>query len=127
MVVLMCIVGTLDTLEVLVSADERGVHLDAEARAQVVVPKAASITWSMAADRRLDQLVELANEVGANTRRNELAAALVAAAQPDGQALLDLVVSWRRARVRDVVVDVPSSADVIQLPRYGPGRRRSAG
>jgi hypothetical protein len=122
----MYIACTYDTLEVFVRPDDRGVHLDADAKASTAISKAASINWSMAADRRLDQLVDLANDLGANTRRNEVAAALVGAAPCDGEALLDLVLSWRRARVRDVVVDVPPNADVIQLPRYGPGRRRSA-
>jgi hypothetical protein len=73
----------------------------------------------------LDQLVELADQAGANTRRNELAAALLAVAPIDGDSLLQLVVDYRKRRVRNVVLDVPDAAQVIELPRYAPGRRRS--
>ena len=54
--------------------EDRGVHLDADLKASKTFPKSAALTWPLPADRRLDQLVELANEVGAGTRRNEMAA-----------------------------------------------------
>lgn len=103
-----------------------GVRLDANERVRDCVTKAAAITWSYPADRRLDQLVDLANEAGANTRRNELAAALVAAASREPDELLGLVLSWRRRLVREVVLDVEDAADVVELPRHPPGRRRPA-
>lgn len=106
--------------------DQSGVQLDANATASSTVPKPAAISWPYPADRRLDQLVELANRAGANTRRHELAAALVAAASVDGDELLRLVVAWRRCAVRDVVINVPSSAQSVELPRYPPGRRRAS-
>jgi hypothetical protein len=106
-------------------ADNKGVRLDADEVAARTVSKAASIAWPFPCDRRLDQLVELANEAGANTRRYELAAALVAAAAPDGDSLLQLVVDYRKKRVREVVVDVADAAQVVDLPRHPPGRRRS--
>jgi hypothetical protein len=49
---------------------------------------------------------------------------MVAATAPDGDHLLQLVLSWRRSAVRDVVIDVEPGAQVIYLPRYGPGRRK---
>jgi hypothetical protein len=104
--------------------DDRTVHLDADARAHRSVTKAAAVNWPIPVDRRLDQLVEMANEAGASTNRGELAAALVNAATADGDDLLRLVVAWRTARVRNVVVRVPEGAEVIELPRYGPGRRK---
>jgi hypothetical protein len=106
-------------------ADNQGVRLDADDVAAKTVSKAASISWPFPFDRRLDQLVELANEAGANTRRNELAAALLAAARPDGEALLQLIIAYRKLRVRDVVLEVTDAAQVIDLPRYSPGRRRN--
>jgi hypothetical protein len=105
--------------------DNQGVRLDADDIAAKTVSKAASISWPFPFDRRLDQLVKLANEAGANTRRNELAAALAAAADPDGEALLQLVIAYRKLRVRQVVLDVSDAAQVVDLPRYPPGRRRS--
>lgn len=106
-------------------ADNQGVRLDADDVAAKAVAKAASVSWPFPLDRRLDQLVELANEAGANTRRNELAAALVAATQADGDELLQLVIAYRKLRVREVVLDVEDAAQVVALPRYPPGRRRS--
>lgn len=106
-------------------ADNQGVRLDADDVAAKTVSKAASVSWPFPFDRRLDQLVELANEAGANTRRNELAAALVSATQPDGEALLQMVIAYRKLRVRDVVLDVSDAAQVVDLPRYPPGRRRT--
>ena len=105
--------------------DERGVHLRADLKASKTVPKQAGLTWPIPADRRLDQLVELANEAGAATRRNELAAAIIAATEAEGEALLQLVLRWRRVRISDVVIDVTAESGIVYLPRYGPGRRKA--
>lgn len=105
--------------------DERGVQVEADHRAHKAIAKAAGISWPLPTDRRLDQLVALANDAGASTRRNELAAAVLAACEPDGEHLLQLIVEWRRALVRNVVLDVEDDATVVRLPRYRPGRRKS--
>lgn len=107
--------------------EDRGVSLEADLKASTAVPKQAGLSWPIPADRRLDQLVEMANEAGAATRRNELAAAIVAAADPDGEMLLQHVLRWRRARVRDVIIDTPRESSVLYLRRYGPGRRKTGG
>jgi hypothetical protein len=104
--------------------EDRGVHLEADLKAHAALPKPAAISWPLPADRRLDQLVLLANEVGAATRRNELAAAIIACAEPEPAVLLQLVLRWRTALVRDVIIDAPQTSGVIYLPRYGPGRRK---
>jgi len=106
--------------------EDRGVSLDADLKARHVVRKQAGLSWSWAADRRLDQLVDMANEVGAGTRRNELAAALIASAEPDGDALLRLVLRWRQVRVRHVVLDTPADTTVVHLAKHAPGRRKQA-
>ena len=105
--------------------EDRGIRLEADLKAGTALPKQSGISWPLPADRRLDQLVDLANEAGAGTRRNELAAAIVAAAEPDGEVLLQLVLRWRRAKVRDVIVNPPPETSVIHFPRYGPGRRKA--
>lgn len=105
--------------------EDRGVHLRADLKASKTVSKQAGLAWPIPADRRLDQLVELANEAGAATRRNELAAAIIAAADSEGEALLQLVLRWRRAPVGDVVLNVTAESEVVYLPRYGPGRRKA--
>lgn len=104
--------------------DYQGVRLDANSVASATATKPAAIAWPFPIDRRLDQLVELANEAGANTRRHELAAAILAVAEPSGEALLTAVIAWRKMRVRHVVLDVEQAAQVVELPRYPPGRRR---
>jgi hypothetical protein len=105
--------------------EDRGISLGADLKASTAVTKQAGVSWPLPADRRLDQLVELANECGASTRRNELAAAIVAAAPTDGEQLLQLVLRWRRALIRDVVLDAQQESSVVYLPRYGPGRRKT--
>jgi hypothetical protein len=106
--------------------EDRGVHLGADLKASKSVCKQAALNWPLPADRRLDQLVELANEVGAATRRNEMAAAIIAGQQPDQDVLLQLVLHWRRARVADVVIEPQPESGVVYLPRYGPGRRKTS-
>jgi hypothetical protein len=106
--------------------EDRGIRLEADLKASTAVPKQAALGWPLPADRRLDQLVAMANESGAGTRRNELAAAIVACTEADGELLLQMVLRWRRSRVRDVVLDTPRESKIIYLPRYGPGRRKLA-
>jgi hypothetical protein len=106
---------------------QEGVQLDANAVAATTVAKSAAVSWPLPLDRRLDQLVDLANQAGANTRRQEMAAALIAAAVPNGEDLLRLVIGWRKRLVREVVLDVAHAAQVVNIPRYPPGRRRRTG
>jgi hypothetical protein len=106
--------------------EDRGVSLDADLKACDVVRKQAGLSWSWAADRRLDQLVDIANEAGAGTRRNELAAALIAFAEPDADALVQKILRWRRVRVCEVVLDTPPESSVVYLARHAPGRRKQA-
>jgi len=105
--------------------EDRGVHLRADLKASKALPKQAGLSWPLPADRRLDQLVEVANEAGAATRRNELAAAIIAAADGEGEALLRLVIRWRRALVSDVVLGAPAESEIVYLRRSGPGRRKA--
>jgi hypothetical protein len=105
--------------------EDESIRFDANGIAARAVPKAAAINWPYPADRRLDQLVRNANEAGAGTRRNELAAAIIAAATEDPAALLQIVIDWRRAQIKDVVLGVADAAEVIEIPRYRPGRRRA--
>lgn len=106
-------------------AENDSVQLDANGRAAKAVPKAAAISWPYPVDRRLDQLVESANDAGAGTRRNELAAALVAAASDEPDALLAMIIAFRKSAIKDVILDVSRSAAVVEIPRYRPGRRRA--
>lgn len=108
-------------------SDLQGVQLDANQQAARAATKAAAITWPFPVDRRLDQLVDAANDEGANVRRSELVAAIVAAAPSDPEELLKLVLEWRKVHVRDVILGVDTAAQVVDIPRYPPGRRRASG
>jgi hypothetical protein len=105
---------------------QQGVKLDANELASRTITKAAAVNWPIPIDRRLDQLAELANASGANVRRNELVAAIVAAAPTDPDELLRMVLAWRKTRVHQVVLGVEGAAQIVEFPRYGPGRRRAA-
>jgi hypothetical protein len=83
-----------------------------------------TVSWFAAVDRRLDQLVERAE--GTEPERSDLLAALVACAPASGDELDDMVAQWRKQKVRDVVLDVAPNASVVEMPRYGPGRRGRA-
>lgn len=101
----------------------RDVQIDPDQRLPDCPEKAAATTWPYPIDRRLDQLVDAARDAGERTTRKELAAALVFAAQPDGEALGELLKRFRRARARDAVVDSVDGDNVLRLPRHRPGPR----
>lgn len=105
--------------------DQHGMRLDADQLASRTAPKPAAISWPFPVDRRLDQLVDVANEAGANVRRSELVAAIVAAAPTDPKKLLRMILAWRKHHVRDVVLGLEDAAQVVDIPRYPPGRRRA--
>ncbi|QQW33523.1 hypothetical protein [Mycobacterium marinum] len=106
-------------------ADQRGVKLDANEYASRTVTKQSGVSWPFPVDRRLDQLVEVANAAGANVNRSELVAAIVAAAPDDPEQLLRMALDWRRCQVRDVVIGIGDAAKVVEIPRFRPGRRRA--
>jgi hypothetical protein len=58
-----------------------------------------------------------------NTSRSELAAAIIASTDVEPAELERLVLDYRGKRVREVMLDVGADADVVELPRHGPGRR----
>jgi hypothetical protein len=87
-------------------------------------PRKTTLSWNVAVDYRLDQLVARAS--GTEPERSDLIAALVALAPTDGEALDSLVLNWRRKKVRDVVIGAPKTAKELPLPAHGPGRRAKA-
>jgi hypothetical protein len=97
-----------------VGPDELLVDLDAKGR---------QLSWSEPVSRRLDQLLDRARR--ARTDRSEVAAAIIAEADYTEDELVELIHAYRDKRARDVVLDVEPGADVIKLPRPGPGRRRT--
>lgn len=106
---------------------EREVSFRASERLDRCEAKGAAITWPIPLDNWLDQLVALADEAGQKTTRKELAAAIILQAPRDGDALAELVTSYRKAKVSDVCPPTSSRQNVIpfQVRRPGPRPRTS--
>jgi hypothetical protein len=81
-----------------------------------------SFRLPLALDQRLDVLVGRADAVGERTNRREVLAALLFAADMDGEQLGDTIRRYRRATVRDAVLDVPAGK-VLDFKRHAPGPR----
>jgi hypothetical protein len=89
--------------------------------------RSTSMNLPIAVQRRLDEMAELADAV--RPTRNELLAALVATAELDEAALEDMVVRYRRMRVRDVLPardHAGGDSDVV-VPLRRPGRPSTKG
>lgn len=84
-----------------------------------------SVTWPAPIGRRLDELVALAREVGRDTNRKELLAALVLSSPVGPDELDGIVKQYRIATAEDALVrpEVVSDGNVYILPRYRPGPR----
>jgi hypothetical protein len=85
--------------------------------------KQLAVSWPLAVDQRLDALVNRAELAGENTNRRELLAAAMLATDLDGDALGDRLRAYRRARVKDALMDTPVSGNVVHLDRHKPGPR----
>lgn len=83
--------------------------------------------WPLAIDHRLDEMLALANSVGANTSRRELLAALILAWEPTAEELDFAVRRYRTADVKAALLAPAgaSGADSITFASPPPGRRPS--
>lgn len=81
--------------------------------------RGTSMNLPIAALRRLDAMATEGRLTRAS--RNELLAALIAAASVDAAWLEDLVAKYRQLRIADVLPDAPSSDSVV-VPMRKPGR-----
>lgn len=80
------------------------------------------LTWPLAVDRWLEARLEQAKAAGVATSRKELAAALMTAREHDDDELADLLRSYRRRRVQDLLPGAVRDGSVVYLKR-GPGPR----
>lgn len=85
----------------------------------------AGISWSLAVDLRLDDLLDRAREAGERTTRKEVAAAIVGAYEGTGEELGALVRRHRLLRARDVLRTAEREDNVVSLPPAKPGPRRA--
>ncbi len=72
-------------------------------------------------NERLNGLVDIANDAGANTRRKELIGALILAAQDDGEDLSEKLKTYRKARAKDAAFRRDSVGKVLMLHEQKPG------
>jgi hypothetical protein len=89
--------------------------------------RSTSMNLPVAVQRRLDEMVELADAM--KPTRNELLAALVATAALDAEAIEDTVLRYRRMRVGDVLPPrdhAGGDSDVV-VPLRKPGRPSRGG
>lgn len=106
--------------------DRHSVPLDA--RLCSSQDRQVGLRWPVALDRRLDDLLDRAEDAGERTNRRELIAALLLAAEYDGDELRELLRTYRTALVRDA----PLATDVedgnvlkFEPPSPGPRPRKS--
>lgn len=85
--------------------------------------RSVGLALSAPLSARLDALVGLVVESGDRTSRKELIAALILAAEPNGEDLAGLVRAFRKALTRDTLVDSECVTEVSQ-ERHKPGPRR---
>lgn len=75
---------------------------------------------------RVDALVDLIEQHGERTNRKELIAALILAAAPRPNDIGEAIRGYRRALVRDALLDPTQARSAVQLPPRRPGPRRRA-
>lgn len=89
----------------------------------------SGVSWPLAIDRRLDQILSVAADVGERTTRKELVAAILLSFEPDEESLNEVLRRFRKARIADALLDAPDEADgvVTFIPNQaGPRSTRGA-
>ena len=84
-----------------------------------------SFRLPMALDQRLDALVDRAVDAGERTNRREILSAILYAAAYDGNELGELLRTYRRAQVREAILDLDAE-NVVEFARHAPGPRSKA-
>jgi hypothetical protein len=95
-------------------------ELPLDARASELTRRKTTVVPAI--HHRLDKLVTRAHAVRAE--RSEILEALVGAAPEDEQELEQLVLSWRRMTVREVLSATGQQGETIQVPLHRRGRRK---
>lgn len=101
-------------------------HLSRSEKLVASKDRQANVRWPIALDDRLDGLVRRANEAGDRTNRRELLAALLFGADFTGDALRELLTSYRTATVGQALLgsgDDDEHGDVVAFQSHRPGPR----
>jgi len=72
---------------------------------------------------RVDALVAVIEQHGERTNRKELIAALILAAQANADDLATAIRRYRRAQIRDALLDPEAAIGAVDLPPRKPGPR----
>lgn len=84
-------------------------------------------TWPMPVHQRLEELVTIARARGERTTKRELLAAIVCAFDPDTADIEATLKHYRLATVQEVALRRPTANNVVEIDRFGPGRRTGTG
>jgi len=83
------------------------------------------LTWPLAVDQWLESKLQQARAAGMATSRKELAAALMTCNEPDSDAFVEILRSYRRKTVGDLL-RIRDDGGVVYLKQPpGPRRRRT--
>jgi len=100
--------------------------LDADRRVARSPEKQGAVAWPLPIEEKLEVLLRRAEEAGERTSRKEIVAALIAAYNGDGDEISDLLRTYRRTTVRELL-GVPESKNVVDIrQRRKPGPRPRA-
>lgn len=97
--------------------------LVADSRVITSPEKQGAVSWPLPIEAKLESLLRRSEAVGERTTRKEIVAALIAAADDDGEIMSMLLRSYRTITVRELL-SVPESKNVIPITeRRRPGPR----
>jgi hypothetical protein len=100
-----------------------GVTISLDARVREGPQRNAGLSWTLALDHRVDELVKAAIEAGENTSRKELVSAILADFVGDPAELGRVLKAYRMMSVGQLLRD-DGSSDVVRLLPNGPGPRK---
>jgi hypothetical protein len=92
-----------------------------------VEERSIGVSLPVPVSKRLDRLVELTETEGVRVFRKDLVGALLLAATDDPKALAALLTKYRTATAGDAALSGEPVAEVLELARAKPGRRRRGG
>lgn len=97
--------------------------LNADSRVITSPEKQGAVAWPLPIEAKLEALLRRTEEVGERTSRKEIVAALIAAADNDGENMSMLLRSYRTITVRELL-GVSEDENVIPITeRRKPGPR----
>src|SRR5438067_13805257 len=101
-------------------------RISADTRLNDCPERSIGISLPVPLSDRVDGLVAIVTEAGDRTTRKELLGAILLATEPEAEGLATALRAYRRATVRDAVLDPQTGGQVLLRPsKPGPRPRRS--